>query len=334
MIWLIVAALILAGCGSKGEETAEGTMVAPEAVFTAAALTAEARLAERFAQPTTPAAPQTTATPASTPTPSLTPTSAQPSPVGTASAPPASGDRAEFVSDVTIPDGTTMTPNQAFAKTWRVINNGTTTWDSRYALVFSSGTPMGAPAIVNLPASVPPGQTADITVNLVAPANPGEYIGYFILKNPAGQIFGVGPNAVDAVWVQIVVAACTPAPTATLGTPPAGSATPTGQAAAISQVTLSVDSAAATGCPHTFTYTAQFTLGQPATITYQLEAAVSDPSITLTLPAPSTVALQAGTHSVVYTLNFNATLNGMAVFHITSPADVKSNTVNFTLNCQ
>ena len=333
---LILAALVLAGCGSAEEETAEGTMVAAEAVFTAAAQTAEARLAQRFAQATTPAAQQATTTQAATPTPSITPTLTQPTPAGTASAPPTTGDRAEFVADVTIPDGTNMTPNQAFTKTWRVINNGTTTWDSRYALVFSSGTSMSAPAVVNLPASVPPGQTADITVNLVAPANPGEYIGYFILKNPGGQIFGVGPNAVDAIWVQIVVAAGTAVPTATSGTPVAGSTTPTvtTQAGTVSQVTLNVDNSAATGCPHTFTYTAQFTLSQPATVTYQLEAAVTPSNITITPPSASTIALQAGTHSVVYTLNFSASLNGIAVFHITTPADVKSNQVSFTLNCQ
>ena len=325
-----VLALALAGCGSSGGDATD-TPLAPEAVFTSAAMTAEARLNERFSQGATPSPTMASPTAAATSTATITPTVSQPTPAGTASAPPSSGDRAEFVADVTIPDGTNMPPNQSFAKTWRLVNQGTTTWNPSYSLVFSSGTAMSAPAVVNLPASVAPGQNVDITVNLVAPATPGEYIGYFILKNPGGQIFGVGPNAVDAIWVQIVVGSGTPA--ATLA---AGSATPspTGQVSTVSQVVLNVDSASATTCPHTFTYTAQFSLSQPGNVTYQLEASVNDPGVSINLPAPSTVALPAGTHSVVYTLNFTTNLNGTAVFHITLPADVKSNTVNFTLNCQ
>ena len=293
-------------------------------------MTAEALLKERFSQGTTPSPTVASPTAAASSTPTVTATASQPTPAGTASAPPTSGDRAEFVADVTIPDGTTMGPNQSFAKTWRLVNQGTTTWDTRYSLVFSNGTSMSAPAVVNLPTSVPPGQNVDITVNLVAPANPGDYIGYFILKNPSGEIFGVGPNAVDAIWVQIVVGSATPAATLPPGTV---SPSPTGQSPAVSQVALSVDSASASTCPHTFTYTAQFNLSQPANVTYQLEASVSDPGITLNLPAPSTVALPAGTHSVVYTLNFSTNLNGTAVFHISLPSDIRSNTVNFTLNC-
>jgi Ig-like domain from next to BRCA1 gene len=331
LISFILAALVLAlgGCGSSKNNSATETPVSPEAIYTSAAQTADARLQERFTQATTPA-PAMSPTAAVTNTPTITATPSQPTPAGTASAPPSTGDRAEFVADVTIPDGTNMAPNQSFAKTWRLVNNGTTTWNSSYALVFSSGTSMSAPAVVNLPASVPPGQNADITVNLVAPATPGEYIGYFILKNPSGQIFGVGPNAVDAIWVQIVVGSATP-----VSTLPAGTVTPgaTQQSASVSGVALSVDSASASTCPHTFTYTAQFSLSQPANVTYQLEASVSDPNITLSLPAPSTVALPAGSQSVVYTLIFNANLNGTAVFHITLPSDIKSNTVNFTLNC-
>jgi hypothetical protein len=33
-----------------------------------------------------------------------------------------------YVADVTIPDGTVMTPGNAFSKTWRVRNSGTCKW--------------------------------------------------------------------------------------------------------------------------------------------------------------------------------------------------------------
>ncbi len=39
--------------------------------------------------------------------------------------------------DVTIPDGTPMSPGQEFVKTWRIRNTGICTWDTDYQPVFS-----------------------------------------------------------------------------------------------------------------------------------------------------------------------------------------------------
>jgi hypothetical protein len=81
-------------------------------------------------------------------------------------------------------------------------------------LVFTGGEAMEGPASVLLPASVPPGGTLDISVDLVAPAKPGSYRGYWNLKTPDGKIFGLGPNANEPVWVDILVTTDTPeAPT-------------------------------------------------------------------------------------------------------------------------
>ena len=78
-------------------------------------------------------------------------------------------DAAQFVADVTIPDGTTFAPGSPMVKTWRLKNIGSTTWSTSYAIVFYSGTSMGAPSVVNLPTSVAPGATVDVTVNFTAP---------------------------------------------------------------------------------------------------------------------------------------------------------------------
>ena len=66
-------------------------------------------------------------------------------------------DSAQFVADVTVPDGTLFVPGAAFTKTWRLKNIGSCTWSTAYAIVFYSGTKMGAPSVVNLPTSVAPG---------------------------------------------------------------------------------------------------------------------------------------------------------------------------------
>jgi hypothetical protein len=124
----------------------------------------------------------------------------------------------EFVADLTVPDGTAFTAGQNFVKTWRLKNIGSSTWTTAYSLIFAGGEVMDGPASVPLPASVPPGGTLDISVDLVAPPKPGSYRGYWNLKTPDGKIFGLGPNANEPVWVDILVTTDTPeapAPTVT-----------------------------------------------------------------------------------------------------------------------
>jgi len=116
-------------------------------------------------------------------------------------------DAAEFVADVTIPDGTTFAPGAALIKTWRLKNIGTCTWSTSYAIVFYAGTKMGAPSAVNLPTSVAPGATVDVTVYMTAPTTSGHYRGYWMLRNAASVLFGVGPYGTYSFFIDIVVAA-------------------------------------------------------------------------------------------------------------------------------
>jgi photosystem II stability/assembly factor-like uncharacterized protein len=143
-----------------------------------------------------------------TPLPPLTPTATPfvtPPPVT-----PSACDRAIFVSDVTVGDGTTFSPGEAFTKTWRIKNSGSCTWSNNYTLVFYSGELMNAPTVVNLPRSVAPGETVDVTINAVAPATPGTYRSDWILGNAAGTLFGIGTNADRSLWMRINVAGAAP----------------------------------------------------------------------------------------------------------------------------
>lgn len=159
-----------------------------------------------------------------TPTVSGTPPTAAPTSSSTAI--PNACDRAQFVSDVTVPDGTAFGPNAPFIKTWRLKNVGTCTW-SNYSLVFDSGEKMGGPASAVLPATVAPGQTVDVSVNLTAPPAGGNYRGYWKLKSNSGVPFGIGSAGTKSFWVEIKVSggAITPGTPVTPGTPIA-SATP------------------------------------------------------------------------------------------------------------
>lgn len=84
---------------------------------------------------------------------------------------------AQFVTDVTIPDGTIMPPGQSFTKKWRLRNTSACTWNG-YTLVFDSGDSMGGPASKPI-GVVNPGQEVDLEVNLTAPNSSGNYRGYW-----------------------------------------------------------------------------------------------------------------------------------------------------------
>ncbi|MBT3390380.1 MAG: hypothetical protein HN413_08215 [Chloroflexi bacterium] len=182
------------------------------AIHTVAAQTVEAQMTqvanqpqanptqgEQAAAPTMPPPTATIAIPTNTPVP---PTNAPP--------PTATPIPCDFLTfgdpiDVTIPDGTDIAAGAAYTKTWRLKNGGSCTWTSGYHLIFISGDNMGAPAEVAITAgTVSPGQTVDVSVNLVAPLDPGVYRGYFKLRNPGGLIFGWGPQS-KSFWAEIEV---------------------------------------------------------------------------------------------------------------------------------
>jgi hypothetical protein len=136
------------------------------------------------------------------PAPEVTPTVAASTPTpGTAGC----IDSAAFVQDVTIPDNTLFSGGQEFEKIWRLRNSGTCTWTTSYSLIFSSGDAMSGPAATAFSGSVAPGQTIDLRLSLRAPARNGTYRGNWLLRNPSGTAFGLGPNANQPFWVQIVV---------------------------------------------------------------------------------------------------------------------------------
>lgn len=144
---------------------------------------------------------------------------------GTPTATPNAGcDRAAFIADVTVPDGSNFAPSASFLKTWRIKNVGSCVWNSSYSLIFQSGDQLGGPAAVAFPASAAPGQTVDLSVNLTAPASAGTYRGYWILKNAAGQIFGIGATYNKAFWVDIFVTGATATPAPITVTPAPGTA--------------------------------------------------------------------------------------------------------------
>lgn len=115
-------------------------------------------------------------------------------------------NRASFGADINYPDNTEVPAGTNFTKTWQLINNGSCAWTSGYSVIFFSGDRMGAPDTSQVTnGSIAPGASANVSVNLKAPNNPGTYKGEFKLQSSDGAIFGINADAQGAFWVQIKV---------------------------------------------------------------------------------------------------------------------------------
>lgn len=211
---VIVSAILVTACGAKAT-------VDPNQKMTEIAATVQAQLTQ-----SAPVIPTITPSPVA-PTITMTITPAPPTATSQGALPTATlvviptqpssstTDNALYVSDVTIPDGTTFKPGEQFTKTWRFQNIGKTTWTKDYAILYLEGNLPGRNGVLifNLAKDVPPGEYADVSVLFTAPATAGNYSSYWKLYNSSGYIFG------DAVSVSIQVGSPTPeTPTAEITT--------------------------------------------------------------------------------------------------------------------
>ena len=188
---VVLLGMLLTACTAQ---TPQANTI-PSEVFTVVAQT----LTAQYTPVTATATPKpATATP--TPTLAATPTltTAQ---AATASAPTAAGkpcDNAVFTNDVTIPDGTVLSPNQTFTKIWAIKNTGTCDWDTNFALKFYSGDKMDGHR-AEMGTVIVSGDTTTISVQMTAPSTAGKYSGYWRMVNSANLYFG------EMVSVNIVV---------------------------------------------------------------------------------------------------------------------------------
>lgn len=197
---IIIIAMILASNLTQAPATPTSD---PGLVLTAANQTAEAMVTQIFAS--TPSATPVTPSPTFDPAQTLAAQTAlavqtqaaglTPSPTQTTAITPVppgpSGERAIFVADVTIPDGTVIAPGAAFKKTWKLQNAGSSTWTTSYSFAYISGEKMGSITSVPLAQSVAPGAQIEISVDMVAPTTPGSYQSYWKMKSASGQFLTI-----------------------------------------------------------------------------------------------------------------------------------------------
>jgi len=105
---------------------------------------------------------------------------------------------ARFLEDLTIPDGSIVTPGDEVDKRWAVENVGTCDWGPGYALVRVSNDEMSGPAEIDLyPARA--GTRAVWQVVFLAPLIPGAYVSEWQAQAPDGTRFG------EEVFVELIV---------------------------------------------------------------------------------------------------------------------------------
>jgi hypothetical protein len=101
--------------------------------------------------------------------------------------------------DITILDGTQMTPGQDFVKTWKIKNTGICPWGDGYGLVYAGYADKMSGEPVPLGTLVQVGQEIEVSVNFKAPTALGEYTSAWQMANAKGIPFG------KAIFVKIIV---------------------------------------------------------------------------------------------------------------------------------
>ena len=182
----LVLVIFLASCNLPSDQDVQNIEL------TSAAQTVEALLS---ATPLSNSTPSITPTlgPSSTPFPTLAVNTNTPAATATSNC-----NVAQFLTDVTIPDGTFISFGASIDKQWLVNNNGTCDWDSTYRLKWIGGDPLGAAQEQILyPARA--GTQVTLRIVFTAPTAEGTFESAWQAYGPDGSAFG------DPIFMKIVV---------------------------------------------------------------------------------------------------------------------------------
>ena len=106
----------------------------------------------------------------------------------------------DFIKDLTIPDGTDVSPESTLDKRWEVENNGGCNWGEGYRLRLIAGPDLGLQKEQALYPARSGGRTV-IRMAFKAPSEPGTYRSAWQAFSPQGEAFG------DPLFIEIKVTA-------------------------------------------------------------------------------------------------------------------------------
>ena len=232
-------------------------------------------------------------------------------------------NKASFVSDITVPNGTVVAVTQVFTKTWRIMNQGTCTWTSDYQIVPAQGNQNSGGKTFNLGVSVPLGHYVDISLTFTAPTTAGAYGGSFKLQSPDGEVFGIGSDGNASFGFLVDVQDIS---------------TPT--SFRVTEVDMSINASSVdVSCPSgkNFVFTANITVSGPGTITYHWVFSNGDTSDNDTLTFDGEGS-QSQSVSTSWKLGSKKDVSpnpysGWAQLYVDSPNNQSFAKVHFTITC-
>jgi hypothetical protein len=232
-------------------------------------------------------------------------------------------NKAGFVADETVPNGTVVAVTQVFTKTWRIVNQGTCTWTPDYQIVPLQGNQVSGGKTFNLGVSVPPSHYVDISLTFTAPTTAGAYGGSFKLQSPDGEVFGIGSDGNSSFGFLVDVQ--------NINTP---------TSFRVTNVDMSINaSSVEVSCPSgkNFVFTADITVSGPGTITYHWVFSNGDTSDNETLTFDGEGS-QSQSVSTSWKLGSKKDVSpnpysGWAQLYVDSPNNQSFAKVHFTLTC-
>eukprot|EP00903_Cladosiphon_okamuranus_P018051 g16612.t1 len=110
---------------------------------------------------------------------------------------------ARFVSHPSGSDVARVVAGQTFKKSWLVRNDSTTAWPETCSLipVSQSSADLSPPPEAPIVGDVAPGEEVTVSVDLVAPTQPGMYEGYWRVRDSSARKFG------QRLWAKVMVVA-------------------------------------------------------------------------------------------------------------------------------
>ena len=110
-------------------------------------------------------------------------------------------NRARFVNDVTIPDGTLVDRGEWITKTWTLENYGTCPWSENYKVVWNDANLENQQKLFDVGTALQPGEQAEISVSFPVQGNGATHIS-FLLADTNGETFGLGPQMRGDLYIE------------------------------------------------------------------------------------------------------------------------------------
>ena len=180
---LIISTLLLSACAASTPTLSSDQILTSVAQTVAVDFTRTA-----VARPTDTPTPQPTPTNTALPPTATFPPTNTPAAGATATLAPGGRDGGVWVSSVPA-DNSNIAAGLPFDVVLTLMNTGTTTWTTAYAIKFVSGDRLGASETMTMPYEVPPTKTVTFTMKFTAPATAGKVRGDWSMVNAAGTSF-------------------------------------------------------------------------------------------------------------------------------------------------